>query len=195
MDPFELYTDTESMIGHYRKILKMFMGVIALELICFLVEVTGGVTGTRIAWGIRCADRCFNSGLRQSGVQDAESDQQARGGEKRDELNSFASRKESFRPISLAMKPTRSAAMMVPSRTPSSRPAKMSESTVAITVRDTSKATLLCRIRSSTWKRRRGRKIHPAAWLHLPGLRYTRRIPGSDSRSEDRSDWKYSRAV
>ena len=34
--PFELYTDTESMIGHYRKILKMFMGVIALELICFL---------------------------------------------------------------------------------------------------------------------------------------------------------------
>ena len=35
--PFELYTDTESMIGHYRKILKMFMGVIALELICFLV--------------------------------------------------------------------------------------------------------------------------------------------------------------
>ena len=49
--PFELYTDTESMIGHYRKILKMFMGVIALELICFLVEVIGGVTGTGIAWG------------------------------------------------------------------------------------------------------------------------------------------------
>src|SRR5699024_1227705 len=99
--------------------------------------------GHRDRLGIRCADRCFNSGLRQSGVQDAESDQQARGGEKRDELNSFASRKESFRPISLAMKPTRSAAMMVPSRTPSSRPAKMSESTVAITVRDTSKATFV----------------------------------------------------
>ena len=49
--PFELYTDTESMIGHYRKILKMFMGVIALELICFLVEVIVGGTGTGIAWG------------------------------------------------------------------------------------------------------------------------------------------------
>ena len=59
------------------------------------------------------------------------------------EWKSNASRKESFLPNSLAMKPTRSAAMIVPSLTPSRRCAKISESTAAMTVSDTSKATFV----------------------------------------------------
>ena len=41
--PFELYTDVESQIEHYTKILRMFKVVCILEIICMLIEVAGGL--------------------------------------------------------------------------------------------------------------------------------------------------------
>ena len=40
---FELYTDVDSSIEHYTKILKMFKVVTIIELICFFVEVLGAM--------------------------------------------------------------------------------------------------------------------------------------------------------
>ena len=52
-------------------------------------------------------------------------------------------RNASFFPMSLAIKPTRRAAITVPSLTPSSLPANTKESTAAITAMDTSKQILV----------------------------------------------------
>ena len=48
--PFELYTDVESEIEHYRKIRRMFKAVTILGLICFGVEVLSGLMGNDFAW-------------------------------------------------------------------------------------------------------------------------------------------------
>ena len=45
---FVLYTDVDSSIEHYTKILKMFKVVTILELICFLVEVLGAMNGAAV---------------------------------------------------------------------------------------------------------------------------------------------------
>ena len=45
---FVLYTDVDSSIEHYTKILKMFKVVTIIELICFFVEVLGAMNGTAI---------------------------------------------------------------------------------------------------------------------------------------------------
>lgn len=48
--PFELYTDVESQIEHYTKILRMFKVVCILEIICMLIEVVGGLSGNPLGW-------------------------------------------------------------------------------------------------------------------------------------------------
>ena len=48
--PFELYTDVESQIEHYTKILRMFKVVCILEIICMLIEVAGGLSGNPLRW-------------------------------------------------------------------------------------------------------------------------------------------------
>lgn len=45
---FVLYTDVDSSIEHYTKILKLFKAVTIIELICFLVEVLGAMNGATI---------------------------------------------------------------------------------------------------------------------------------------------------
>ena len=58
--PFELYTDVDSQIEHYTKILRMFKVACILEIICMLIEVAGGLSGIRWAgrrpscWGLLC---------------------------------------------------------------------------------------------------------------------------------------------
>ena len=47
---FELYTDVDSSIEHYTKILKMFKVVTIIELICFMVEVLGAMNGASIGF-------------------------------------------------------------------------------------------------------------------------------------------------
>lgn len=47
---FELYTDVDSSIEHYTKILKMFKVVTIVELICFMVEVLGAMQGVAIGF-------------------------------------------------------------------------------------------------------------------------------------------------
>ena len=47
---FELYTDVDSSIEHYTKILKMFKVVTIIELICFMVEVLGAMQGVAIGF-------------------------------------------------------------------------------------------------------------------------------------------------
>lgn len=47
---FRLYTDVESSIAHYSKILKMFKAVTVLELVCLMVEVICAMNGTYVAW-------------------------------------------------------------------------------------------------------------------------------------------------
>lgn len=47
---FELYTDVDSSIEHYTKILKMFKVVTIIELICFMVEVFGAMQGVGIGF-------------------------------------------------------------------------------------------------------------------------------------------------
>ncbi len=48
--PFELYTDLESKIEHYKKILRMFRTAMVIELIGMLVEVAGGLSGNALCW-------------------------------------------------------------------------------------------------------------------------------------------------
>ena len=45
---FVLYTDVDSSIEHYTKILKMFKVVTIIELICFFVEVIGTMNGAAV---------------------------------------------------------------------------------------------------------------------------------------------------
>ena len=47
---FVLYTDVDSSIEHYTKILKMFKAVTILELFCFMLEVFGAINGTAIGF-------------------------------------------------------------------------------------------------------------------------------------------------
>ena len=48
--PFEMYTDVESQIEHYTKILRMFKVACVLEIICMLIEVAGGISGNPVGW-------------------------------------------------------------------------------------------------------------------------------------------------
>ena len=76
---------------------------------------------------------------------------------------SRGSRKESHLPNRRAIKPTSSAAIMVPSLTPSRRWAKSRERTAAMTVRDTSKATF----------------VEPNSVFHVEETARTKDSPGS----------------
>lgn len=50
---FVLYTDVDSSIEHYTKILKMFKVISILELICFMVEVAAAMNGATVGiWGM-----------------------------------------------------------------------------------------------------------------------------------------------
>lgn len=66
---FELYTDVESMIGHYRKIRRMFIVVIIVELICLMVELMAGITGTGIAWAAAVLIAALMAGLARAAVK------------------------------------------------------------------------------------------------------------------------------
>lgn len=51
---FELYTDVESSIEHYSKILTMFKVVFIIELICLFIEITAALSGAAIGWVFAC---------------------------------------------------------------------------------------------------------------------------------------------
>ena len=68
--PFELYTDVESKIEHYRKIRRMFKAVTILELIGLFMEIYAGMIGEGIGWVfallislfvLACADAVFRT--------------------------------------------------------------------------------------------------------------------------------------
>lgn len=48
--PFELYTDVDSEIEHYRKIRRMFKGAAIIELLALFMELFGGLTGNDFGW-------------------------------------------------------------------------------------------------------------------------------------------------
>ncbi len=51
---FELYTDVDSSIEHYRKIRRMFKIATILELICLIIELFAGVSGNHIGYAFSC---------------------------------------------------------------------------------------------------------------------------------------------
>ena len=48
--PFELYTDVDSKIEHYRKIRRMFKVVTVIELLALFSEIYAGMTGNGVGW-------------------------------------------------------------------------------------------------------------------------------------------------
>ncbi len=56
---FELYTDVESSIEHYSKILTMFKVVFVIELICLFIEIFGALSGSEIGWVFACIVGAF----------------------------------------------------------------------------------------------------------------------------------------
>ena len=66
--PFELYTDVESQIEHYTKILRMFKVVCILEIICMLIEVAGGLSGNPLGWAAAFVLVCVNAVGKTKGV-------------------------------------------------------------------------------------------------------------------------------
>lgn len=51
---FLLYTDVESSIEHYTKILMMFKVASILEIICLFIEIMAAVNGAAIGWAFAC---------------------------------------------------------------------------------------------------------------------------------------------
>lgn len=51
---FELYTDVESSIEHYSKILKLFKVVTIVEIICLFMEIMAALNGAGIGWAFAC---------------------------------------------------------------------------------------------------------------------------------------------
>lgn len=51
---FQLYTDVESSIEHYTKILTMFKVVTILEIICLFIEIMVALNGVAIGWVFAC---------------------------------------------------------------------------------------------------------------------------------------------
>lgn len=51
---FQLYTDVESSIEHYTKILKMFKVASIVEIICLFMEIMAAVNGATIGWAFAC---------------------------------------------------------------------------------------------------------------------------------------------
>lgn len=50
--PFELYTDVDSQIEHYKKILRMFKAVTILEMLClFMVTASASLGHDAVSWG------------------------------------------------------------------------------------------------------------------------------------------------
>ncbi|MBQ8527448.1 MAG: DUF2812 domain-containing protein [Lachnospiraceae bacterium] len=56
---FQLYTDVESSIEHYSKILTMFKVVFVIELLCLLMEIMAALNGADIAWVFACIVGAF----------------------------------------------------------------------------------------------------------------------------------------
>ncbi|MCR5120632.1 MAG: DUF2812 domain-containing protein [Lachnospiraceae bacterium] len=52
--PFELFSDVDSRIEQYKKILLMFKLVFVIEFFCLALEVYGGVRGSAMAWVAAC---------------------------------------------------------------------------------------------------------------------------------------------
>ncbi len=51
---FQLYTDVESSIEHYSKILTMFKVATIIELICLFIEIIAAVNGSVLGWVFAC---------------------------------------------------------------------------------------------------------------------------------------------
>ena len=56
---FELFSDVDSRIAQYKKILILFKVVTAVELLCLIYEVYAGFEGVRIAWPCALAAAAF----------------------------------------------------------------------------------------------------------------------------------------
>ena len=52
--PFELYSDVESRITHYEKILKLYKFGAILEIVCVIMEVLAAFHGFSIGWALAC---------------------------------------------------------------------------------------------------------------------------------------------
>ena len=50
--PFEMYTDTESKIAQYKKIMKFFKIFLIVEIICFLMELVATIKTGEFTFGI-----------------------------------------------------------------------------------------------------------------------------------------------
>lgn len=68
--PFELYTDVDSEIEHYRKIRRMFKVATIIELVVLFTEIYAGMTGGGVGWAfallislfvLACADAVFRT--------------------------------------------------------------------------------------------------------------------------------------
>ena len=68
--PFELYTDVDSQIEHYKKIRRMFKVATIIELLVLFMEIYAGMTGEGIGWVfallislfvLACADAVFRT--------------------------------------------------------------------------------------------------------------------------------------
>ena len=51
---FQLYTDVDSSIEHYSKILRMFKIFTIIELLCLFMEIYAATTGTALAYAFTC---------------------------------------------------------------------------------------------------------------------------------------------
>ena len=66
---FQLYTDVESSIEHYSKILTMFKVVFVIELICLFIEIFGALSGSEIGWVFACIVGAFTFGILNAAVK------------------------------------------------------------------------------------------------------------------------------
>lgn len=68
--PFELYTDVDSELEHYRKIRRMFKGATIIELIAFFIEIFGGTGREWFCMGICTFDRRICDRMCKCGIPD-----------------------------------------------------------------------------------------------------------------------------
>ncbi len=66
---FQLYTDVESSIEHYTKILTMFKVVTIIEIICLFVEIFAALNGTAIGWAFACILGAFTFAIMNAAVK------------------------------------------------------------------------------------------------------------------------------
>ena len=66
---FELYTDVESSIEHYSKILTMFKVVFVIEFFCLFIEIFAALNGADIGWVFACIVGAFTFAVLNAAVK------------------------------------------------------------------------------------------------------------------------------